>query len=93
MSIETAIEIASKTELTMEEKMSYHLSLGFQTPLSPALVPVLVEVLWLYENGRDMSAEVALPEGIDYNGFPCAPAQTIFKEFQLKYFASDFVDA
>lgn len=86
MSIATAEEIASK-DFTLEEKLSFHLALNFHTPLNPVILPVLMETIWLHDNGRDMSAEMALPEGVDYNGFSTAPASVIFDRFQLKYFA------
>ncbi len=83
------LDIASTTELTLDEKMSYHLALSFARPLKHTFIPALCEAIRLYDEGLDMSIEILLPEGVAYYGQPMAPASALFEDFKLRYFAEN----
>jgi hypothetical protein len=88
MSINTATEIAAKRELSLEEKLSFHLALSFATPLNPFIIPSLLAAIDAVTSS-DSDREIDLPEGVDFQGQPTAPARILFDEFQLRFFVAD----
>ena len=87
MGYSTALGIA-ESNLSLEEKVSWHFSFNCYPPVPSIMVPVAVEAINMVTVGDDHEL-VNLPEGVTYRGENQSKAIIIVDEFHL--FA--FVDA
>lgn len=88
MSIDTAMGIAARSELSLDEKLSFHLALSFATPLTPSMIPALVEAIDAVTS-NDFGREIGLPDDVNFCGQSTASARILFDEFQLRFFVAD----
>lgn len=81
---EIAVAIA-EAPLTMEEKLSWHLT-QFRNSIPESIIPVLEEVVAHAVAGGDLDQEFELPEDVLYKGSNMSTAKTMIDNFHLKYY-------
>lgn len=84
---ELAMEIA-KSPLTLEEKMSWHLS-NFDKKFPDYLAELCADVVRQIDEGADLSTKVELPLGMFYKGTSTSTLGNIHKDFYLSFFLKD----
>lgn len=85
MGAKLAQEIA-ESPLTLEEKLSWHLSGNLYPPMPDSLIPVCVEAITLAENGEDLHKVLTLPEPIKRAGTSEITAKQLILSIKLHWF-------
>jgi hypothetical protein len=84
----TALGIA-ESNLSLEEKVSWHFSFNCYPPVPSIMVPVAVEAINMVTVGDDHEL-VNLPEGVTYRGENQSKAIIIVDEFHLFDFVGEY---
>lgn len=84
MGYKSAVEI-SESELTIEQKLEWHLRGNHYPPVPSSMVKPCIEAIDLANQGY-WSAEVQMPEGVSYRGSSTAPASAIVEQHHLYAF-------
>ena len=87
-----AREMASMTEITLEQQLAWHLQSNHFPPIPVSMVQPCVEAIDAYWED-DLDKEIDLPEGVSYRGKQTAPAREIIINHHLDPWCEDeFLD-
>lgn len=86
MGVLLAKEIASADKLSLEDKLSWHLTTNFEPSIPEVLIPVCRTAITLADNDLDLSQKLSLPDGVSFNGVDAVSAQQILDDHHLWYF-------
>lgn len=77
-----AREMASMTEITLEQQLAWHLTSNHFPPVPVIMVQPCVEAIDAFWED-DLDKMISLPEGVGYRGLTVAPARAIIIEHHL----------
>ena len=84
MGHKTSVEI-SQSDLTLEQKLDWHLQGNFYPPIPLSMVLPCIEAIELANQGY-WSAEIKMPEGVYYKGKDTAPVSSMIEQHRLEAF-------
>ena len=79
----TARELASITEVTMEQQIAWHLQSNHFPPVPTTMVEPCIEAIQAFYE-EDYDKLISLPEGVGYKGLTVAPARAIVQAHHLE---------
>lgn len=86
-------ELIAGAQLSLAEKLDYHLRGNIEPPVPKRMVPVALEAIWLDSYGFDWDATVVqLPQGSRYFGKPQASIRAIIEGHHLQPFLLETSD-
>ena len=69
MQVQEIAQLIANSQLSLEEKVIWHLRCNFSKPVPKAFIPVVMQAVWLDAYGFDWDAtELELPPGSTYHG-------------------------
>ena len=82
MGTNTAIDLATNIDISLEQAIGYHLQGNHYPPVPLSMVAPCIEAL---DAAREMDAmrQIEMPEGITYKGKTHAPAWAIIEQHHL----------
>jgi hypothetical protein len=82
MGSNTAIDLATNIDISLEQAIGYHLQGNHYPPVPLSMVKPCIEAL---DAAREMDAmrQIGMPEGVSYNGKTHAPAWAIIQQHHL----------
>ena len=82
MGTNTAIDLATNIDISLEQAIGYHLQGNHYPPVPLSMVQPCIEAIdAYYEN--DFDKEIEMPEGVSYKGKTTAPAWAIIEQHHL----------
>jgi hypothetical protein len=91
--IEQTMTVLMTMNLTLEEKLRYHLTQNFEKPLPKSFVKPCLQAIMLDSYGFDWeSTMIELPPETKYHGSNQAPMAAIIKGHYLEWFLKDTED-
>lgn len=86
-------ELIAGAQLSLFEKLDYHLRGNIEPPVPKTMVPVALEAIWLDSYGFDWDeTEVQLPQGSRYFGKQQASIRAIIEGHHLQPFLMQTAD-
>jgi hypothetical protein len=84
MGSNTAIELATNLDLSLEQAIGYHLQGNHYPPVPLSMVKPCIEAL---DAAREFDAmrQIEMPEGVFYKGKTTAPAWAIIEQHHLDF--------
>jgi hypothetical protein len=84
MGSNTAIDLATNLDISLEQAIGYHLQGNHYPPVPLSMVKPCIEAL---DAAREMDAMryIAMPEGVFYKGMSHAPAWAIIEQHHLDF--------
>jgi hypothetical protein len=82
MGTNTAIDLATNIDISLEQAIGYHLQGNHYPPVPLSMVEPCIEAIDAYYED-DFNKEIEMPEGITYKGRTTAPAWAIIEQHHL----------
>ena len=82
MGTNTAIDLATNIDISLEQAIGYHLQGNHYPPVPLSMVEPCIEAIDAYYED-DFNKEIEMPEGITYKGRTTAPAWAIVEQHHL----------
>jgi hypothetical protein len=82
MGSNTAIDLATNLDLSLEQAIGYHLQGNHYPPVPLSMVQPCIEAIDAYHD-NDAMREIEMPEGVSYKGRTTAPAYAIIEQHHL----------
>jgi hypothetical protein len=91
MGSNTAIDLATNLDISLEQAIGYHLQGNHYPPVPLSMVAPCIEAL---DAAREMDAmrQIAMPEGVFYKGMSHAPAWAIIQQHHLDAWLPQYED-
>jgi len=86
-----AREMASNTEISLEQQLTWHLQGNHYPPIPVSMVQPCLEAIQAYWED-ELDTEIQLPEGVFYRGKETAPAREIIINHRLDAWCQDDED-
>ena len=84
MGSNTAIDLATNLDITLEQAIGYHLQGNHYPPVPLSMVQPCIEAIDAYYD-EDYDRFIAMPEGVFYKGMSHAPASAIIEQHHLDF--------
>ena len=81
----TAIDLATNLDITLEQAIGYHLQGNHYPPVPLSMVQPCIDAIDAAYD-EDYDREIAMPEGVSYKGSNVAPAWAIIEQHHLNWF-------
>jgi hypothetical protein len=78
----TAIDLATNLDISLEQAIGYHLQGNHYPPVPLSMVAPCIEAIDAYHD-NDAMRYIAMPEGVFYKGMSHAPAYAIIEQHHL----------
>jgi hypothetical protein len=82
MGSNTAIDLATNLDLSLEQAIGYHLQGNHYPPVPLSMVKPCIEAIDAYHD-NDAMRQIAMPDGVFYKGMSHAPAYAIIEQHHL----------
>lgn len=84
----SAYDIASETDLSIEQQLSWHLRSNHFPPVPSSMVEPCLKAIIAY-NDDEPNKNIGLPDGVGYKGLTVAPAWAIIEAHHLEPWITD----
>ena len=78
----TAIDLATNLDLSLEQAIGYHLQGNHYPPVPLSMVQPCIEAIDAYYED-ETNRQIEMPEGVSYKGSTTAPAWAIIEQHNL----------
>ena len=78
----TALDLATNLDLSLEQAIGYHLRGNHYPPVPLSMVKPCIEAIDAYHD-NDAMRQIAMPDGVFYKGMSHAPAYAIIEQHHL----------
>ena len=93
MEVQEIAQLIANSQLSLEDKVSWHLRCNFTQPVPKAVIPVIMQAIWLDAYGFDWDAtELDLPVGSTFDGKPQASIRALIEGHFVEPFLLDTDD-
>jgi hypothetical protein len=82
MGSNTAIDLATNLDISLEQAIGYHLQGNHYPPVPLSMVQPCIDAIDAYYD-EDYDLEIEMPEGVFYKGKSTAPAWAIIEQHHL----------
>lgn len=82
MGSNTAIDLATNLDLSLEQAIGYHLQGNHYPPVPLMMVKPCIDAIDAFYD-EDFNREIEMPEGVSYKGNNTAPAWAIVEQHHL----------
>ena len=87
MKVQEIAQLIADSQLSLEDKVNWHLRCNFDRPVPKVFIPVVMQAVWLDAYGFDWDAtELELPPGSTFEGKSQASIRSIIEGHFLQPF-------